>query len=106
MPRTPIKLMTRHVTAADAPDAAAMPRRVDRRAGAELVARHFFPVSPRTLEVWPLTWRRVNGYAVCETAELLAEAQRRFDAAAPIRGGRKPKPGAPTSAHPANCANG
>ncbi len=73
----------------DAPDLAGLPVRVDRKAGAALLARYFFPVSPRSLEVWPLTWRRVNGYAVCETAELFAVAQAKLDAAPPIRGGKR-----------------
>ncbi len=71
------------------PDLAGLPRRVDRKTGAELVTQYFFPVSPRSLEVWPLTWRRVNGYAVCETAELFAVAQAKLDAAPPIRGGKR-----------------
>ncbi|MBX6386923.1 MAG: hypothetical protein IRZ07_28755, partial [Microbispora sp.] len=61
--------------AAAIPDLRALPVRVDRRAGAELVTRFYFPVSHRTLEAWPLTWRRVNGKAVCETAELFAVAE-------------------------------
>lgn len=65
------------------------PTRVDRRAGADLVTRHFFPISPRTLEVWPLTWRKVNGKAVCETTELFALAAAKLDAAPPIRGGKR-----------------
>lgn len=77
-----------------APDHAAilanLPRRVERRAGADLVTKHFFPVSHRTLEAAPLTWRRVNGYALVDTAELFAWAQAKVDAAPPIRGGRKP----------------
>lgn len=68
------------------PDA---PTRVDRRASAELVSRHFFPVSHRTIEAWPLVWRHVNGKAVVETAELFAFAQSKLDAAPPIRGGRR-----------------
>jgi hypothetical protein len=68
---------------------ASLPCRVDRKTGADLVTRFLFPVSHRTLEAWPLTWRRVNGKAVCETAELLAVAQAKLDAAAPIRGGRR-----------------
>lgn len=73
-----------------APNLSDLPRRVDRRRAAELVTRHHFPVSHRTLEVWPLTWRHVNGYAVCDTAELFAVAQAKLDAAPPIRGGRRP----------------
>jgi hypothetical protein len=65
------------------------PRRVNRRAAAALVTHHLFPVSHRTLESWPLTWRRVNGKALVETAELLAFAQSKLDAAAPIRSGRR-----------------
>ena len=70
-------------------DLTGLPVRVNRHTGAELVTRFLFPVSPRSLEVWPLTWRRVNGYAVCETAELFAVAQTKLDAAPPIRGGKR-----------------
>ena len=70
----------------DIPD---LPARVDRGTGAVLVTRRYFPVSPRTLEAWPLTWRHVNGKAVCETAELFAVAQSKLDAAPPVRGGRR-----------------
>jgi len=72
-----------------APDLSALPVRVDRRDGADLVRKHFFKVSNRTLESWPLTWRHVNGKAFCETAELFAVAQAKLDAAPAIRGGRK-----------------
>ena len=64
------------------------PARIDRRVGADLITRHFFPISPRTLERWPVTWRRINGRALCETSELLAEAQRRVDTAPAILGGQ------------------
>lgn len=74
----------------DMPAISEVPRRVDRRAGAELLTRYFFPVSARSLEVWPLTWRHVNGKAVCETAELFAMAQAKLDAAPPLRGGKRP----------------
>src|SRR3954453_18039410 len=65
-----------------------LPRRADRRTGAKLVTQHFFPVSHRTLEAWPLTWRRVNGKAVCETAELFELAEAKLIAAPAVRGGR------------------
>ena len=71
------------------PNLADLPRRVDRRGGAALVERYFFPVSPRTLERAALTWRHVNGKAVVETAELFKWASAKLDAAAPIRGGRR-----------------
>jgi hypothetical protein len=72
------------------PDLSALPRRVTRRVGAELVTQHYFPVSHRSLETWPLTWRHVNGYSVCETAELFAVARAKLEAAPPIRSGRRP----------------
>lgn len=71
------------------PDLSALPRNVDRRAGADLVTRYFFPVSPRSLEVWPLVWRHVNGKAVVATADLFALAEAKLNAAPPIRGGKR-----------------
>ena len=65
------------------------PVNVDRRAGAELVTRLFFPVSPRTIEAWPLAVRRVNGKAIYDTAELLAYAQEKLEAAPAMRGGKR-----------------
>jgi hypothetical protein len=64
-----------------------LPMRVGRRAAAAIVSERYFPVSYRTLERWPLNWRRINGRAVANTDELLAEAQRRVDDAPVIRGG-------------------
>jgi hypothetical protein len=66
---------------------AAFPKRVDRKAGAEIISQLHFPISPRTLERWPLTWQRINGRSLCETTELLAEAQRRVSEAPRIAGG-------------------
>jgi hypothetical protein len=80
------------MSSADHPDFADLPRRVDRNAGAELVSKYFFPVASRTLEVWPITWRHVNGKAVCETAELFAVAQAKLDAAPLIPSVRRPTP--------------
>ena len=65
-----------------------LPARLDRRAGAALISQHLFPISPRTRERWPVTWRRINGKALVDTSELLAEAQRRVDIAPAIRGGQ------------------
>jgi hypothetical protein len=62
-------------------DLADLPRRVDRSTAAALVTKFFFPVSSRTLEVWSISWRLVNGKAVCETGELFAVAQAKLDAA-------------------------
>jgi uncharacterized protein (DUF927 family) len=58
------------MTASAAPDVlSSLPFRVDRKTGAELVTRYYFPIAARTLEVWPLTWRLINGKAACETAD-------------------------------------
>ena len=65
-----------------------LPRRMDRRLAAQVLSDHFFPVSPRTLERWPLNWRRINGRALADTEEFLAEAQRRVADAHPVRGGQ------------------
>ena len=65
-----------------------LPARVDRRDGAALITKLHFPISPRTLERWPITWRRINGRALAKTDELLSEAQRRVDEAPAVRGGK------------------
>lgn len=67
----------------------ALPVRVCRRTGAKIVTDKFFPISHRTLERWPLKWRRVNGRALVDTSDLLAEAQRRVDEAAEVMGGHQ-----------------
>jgi hypothetical protein len=51
-----------------------LPRYADRMALASAISRLIFPVSRRTLEAWPLRWRRVNGHAVAETYEAFAHA--------------------------------
>jgi hypothetical protein len=38
-----------------------LPTNVGKKTGAALIVRHFFPISHRTLERWPLRWRYVNG---------------------------------------------
>ena len=67
--------------------APATPLRYQR--GAELVTRYFFPISPRTLEAWPLDWLQVNAKATCATAELFAVAQAKLDAAPLTRTARR-----------------
>jgi hypothetical protein len=84
-----IRRATQEAVVAALPDLSSLPRNVDRRAGAELVTRFFFPVSPRSLEVWPLVWRHVNGKAVVATADLFAVAEAKLSAAPPIRGGKR-----------------
>jgi hypothetical protein len=80
------------------PEISTLPRHVDRRLGAELVTRYFFPVSHRSLERWPLTWRVVNSKAIAETSELFAVASRMLNDAIPIRGGRTANPDAAKAA--------
>ena len=57
------------------PDLAAYPVRMDRRGLAAFITKEFFPVSPRSLEKWPLTWQHVNNKAVGLTAEADAGRQ-------------------------------
>ena len=71
------------------PDLSTLPVRVDRKTGAELVTRYFFPATTRAVEIWPLDWRLVNGKAVCETVELFAVAQAKLDAAPLTRTARR-----------------
>jgi hypothetical protein len=57
----------------------------------EIHHRYYGPLSPRSLERgWGLQWKVVNGRAVAEVRQFLAEAQRRFDAAPMVRGGHRP----------------
>jgi hypothetical protein len=67
-----------------------LPRRVNRKTGAKLIEHHYFPISHRTLENWPVPWTTVNGQATAETAELFKVAQEKLDAAPTIRGGCRP----------------
>jgi hypothetical protein len=73
--------------------AEALPRYLTKAQAAQVHDQIFGPISPRTIrELWPLKWRIVNKKAVTETRAFLAEAQRRFDAAALIMGGKRPNP--------------
>ena len=66
-----------------------LPPRIARRDAAPILyAVLGFPVSPRSLEAWPVPTRLVNGKATYDTQELLAHACARMDAAATQRGGR------------------
>ena len=66
---------------------ATLPARVPRDDAASLVTRHFFRVSGRTLERWPIMVTVVNGRAHIETSELFQVAQEMLDRAARVRGG-------------------
>lgn len=63
-----------------------LPARMDRRTAAAVISRHFFPISHRTLETWPVRWRVVNGKALAETAEILTFAAQKLNGATSIRG--------------------
>jgi hypothetical protein len=71
------------------PDLASVPPRLGRRAAAAFLSLHFFPVSPRTIEAWPIPSRRVNGKALYETIDLITYANQKIDEAAVSRGGRQ-----------------
>jgi hypothetical protein len=65
------------------------PLNVDRKTGAALVTRHMYPVSHRSLEVWKLPTRRVNGRALIPTATLFEVAYAKFADAPIVMGGRR-----------------
>ena len=58
-----------------------LPQYADKPTAAAIITHHFFPISPRTLERWPLTVRRPNKAAVYEVGELMAFAERKFNSA-------------------------
>ena len=66
-----------------------LPTNVNRRRGAEEVSQNLFPVSPRTLEAWPLPMRRVNGQAIVSTRVLFAVAYEKYLAAPVVMVGRR-----------------
>jgi hypothetical protein len=65
------------------------PPNIDRRKAAELITRHLFPISHRSLEAWSLPTRHVNGKAVIPTALLFEIAYAKLVAAPVVMGGRK-----------------
>ena len=67
----------------------ALPKHSDKRDGAEIISKHLFKISHRTLERWPLKWLYVNGRSVTPTAELLLEGWRRFSTARVARSGQR-----------------
>jgi hypothetical protein len=58
-----------------------LPKFADKTTSAAIVTHHYFPISPRTLERWPLTVRRPNKAVVYEVAELMKMAESRLEAA-------------------------
>jgi hypothetical protein len=61
------------------------PRYIGRRDLAALHTELLGPLSPRTLEAWPLVWRRVGGYAVTNVFDAMAFAWERFENAPEYR---------------------
>ncbi|MFL5257590.1 MAG: hypothetical protein ACJ8AI_32860 [Rhodopila sp.] len=83
MPPTP----NRRRPAALPPDVeklcASCPPMLDRHGAARVISQHFFQISPRTLQSWPLATVRLNGRAHAETRAWLEHAaQMMRDAAA------------------------
>jgi hypothetical protein len=52
----------------------ALPAKIDRKAGAQLVTDHVFPTSAKTVKSWPLPWECPNGRAIAPPASYLAYA--------------------------------
>jgi len=63
------------------------PRNGDRRRGAGIISDKLFHVSHRSLEVWPVAVRFVNGRNQMGTRELLEEAWARLNAAPKVMQG-------------------
>ena len=59
----------------------------DKKQLAEIHSRYFGTVSPRSLERWPISWRKVNGRNVSSVRDFLALSKRRFESAPLIRSG-------------------
>jgi hypothetical protein len=70
------------------PDLSRLPKRAPRPELARLITHHYFQVSPRTLERWPISWLTLNNRAHGDVAEAFAIAQQKLDEATPIRGGQ------------------
>jgi len=60
-----------------------LPARVPRRLAADIVTKHAFKISHRSMERWPLPVRHLNGQAHHETRDVLVEAFSRV-ASAPL----------------------
>jgi len=85
--------MSRHperLTLPREPDPEQMPIQHGSREQLADIHRYYFgPISHRTLERWPLRWRKVNGRAVADVREFLTEAERRFREAPVVMGGQQ-----------------
>jgi len=66
-----------------------LPEYQDRRDAAKTICGQLFKVSHRSLEVWPVPTRIVNGRASGKTADWLREAWRRTNSGPLVMGGRQ-----------------
>ena len=55
-----------------------LPRFADRKTTAAIVSFHYFPVSHRTIEKWPLTVRRPNRAAIYLVQEAMEYAEQKL----------------------------
>jgi hypothetical protein len=58
-----------------------LPQYADKQTAAAIITHHFFPISTRTLERWPLTVRRPNKATVYEVDEVMAVAEAKLNSA-------------------------
>ena len=56
-----------------------LPQYADKQTAAAIITHFYFPISPRTLERWPLIVRRPNKVAIYAVEELLSVAKQKFD---------------------------
>ncbi|MCK8788279.1 hypothetical protein M0638_28410 [Roseomonas sp. NAR14] len=68
-----------------------LPEYMTREQAARVITEHFFPISDRTLEKWPLRGRRVSGKLMLLTADVIAEARRRMEEAPLVQTGKPAK---------------
>jgi hypothetical protein len=68
-----------------------LPAKIDRWEGAEVVTRHVFQTTKRTVESWPLPWEYPNGRAIAPPASYLKYALLKARRA-PISFSRGPRP--------------
>jgi len=58
-----------------------LPQYADKATAAAIITHHFFPISPRALERWPLTVRRPNKATIYEVGELMQYAEAKLQSA-------------------------
>ena len=56
-----------------------LPQYADKQTAAAIITHFYFPISPRTLERWPLIVRRPNKASIYAVDELLSVAKQKFD---------------------------